>query len=315
MRFGRISIGLLGALALASTPSAAVSVKYLYRLSDFSGVVPYSDVQIHADRAHDEVYVGEGDSIRVFNASGMEIFEFSHDAMHLGSVADLAVDEKGDILVLSYRPGSSERPGGMQVTRYTYRGEPKGEFEISGLPGEIGDFSPNRMILHGDGIAFASTMACTVVFTDRSGAYVRHVDLLDALPAGDKGRDGAELGGLFIDAKDAILYTIPTAFHAFRRNPDGTFESFGKPGSAPGTFGVTGAILEDDAGDIFVADRARGVVIVFDPNLRYVSEFGGRGHRDERLLRPGALVLGNEGKLYVTQLGFRGVSVFAVTSP
>lgn len=315
VRFRRILIGLLGGLALLPTPAQAVSVKYLYRLSNFSGIVPYSDVQIYADRAHDEVYVGEGDSVRVFNASGMEIYEFAHDAMHLGTVADLAVDKKGDILVLSYRPGSATRRGGMQVTRYSYRGEPLGFFELSGLPPEIANFSPDRMILHGDEIAFASIMQCRVVFTDLSGVYRRHVDLVEALSKDDKARADAELGGFFIDGKGAILYTIPTAFRAFRRNPDGTFQSWGKPGSAPGTFGVVGSIVEDDQGDVFVADRARGVVLVFDSNFHYVMEFGGRGRRQARLVRPGALAVGNDGKLYVTQLANRGVSVFAVDSP
>lgn len=315
MRLGKISVLLLVGIALVHRPAAALSVKHQYRLSDFSGVVPYSDVQIYADRPHNEVYVGEGDAVRVYNASGMEIFRFAHDAMRLGSVTDLAVDEKGDILVLSYRPPSPERPGGMQVTRYSYRGEPLDEFEIAALPTEISEFSPNRMLLLGDELAFVSTDRCLVVFTGPTGEYRRHLDLLAALPKDDKGREGAELGGIFIDRAGAIFYTIPTAFRAFRRNADGTTQSFGKAGSAPGTFGVAGSIVEDDHGDVFVADRARGVVLAFGPNLQYVTEFGGRGRREDRLLRPGSLALGNEDRLYVTQLGNLGVAVFNILWP
>jgi hypothetical protein len=315
VRLTRVLVTLALGTALSAGPALALAVKYLYRLSNFSGVVPYSDVQICADRYHDEVYVGEGDEVRVFNAAGMEIYAFAHDAMTAGSVADIAVDKGGDILVLSYRQATADRPGGAQVTRSDYRGEAKNTFEISGLPENLAGFNPNRMLLHGDEIAFASTSRCQIVFTDASGAYRRHVDLLDALPKDDKARDGAELGGFFIDPADAILYTIPTAFRAFRRNPDGTTVSFGKSGSAPGAFGVVGAIVEDDDGDVFVADRARGVVLAFDRNFKFISEFGRRGASEEQLTRPGAIVLGNDGKLYVTQLGFHGLSVFSVTSP
>lgn len=308
-------LGMVALVILGASPASALSVKYQYRLSNFSGVVPYSDVQIFADRYHDEVYVGEGDAVRVFNAAGMEIFQFSHDAMASGSISDLAVDKSGDVLILSYRPPAPDRPGGAQVTRYDYRGEAERIVEVSGLPADLGDFVPNRMALQGDEIAFASTSRCLIVFTDLSGGYRRHVDLLEAIPKGDTAREGAELGGFFIDGDGAIIYTIPTAFRAFRRNPDGTTVSWGKAGSAPGAFGVVGAVLEDDAKDVFVADRARGVVLAFDRNLKFIREFGRRGGRDEQLTRPGAMVLGNGGALYVTQLGFHGVAVFSISSP
>ena len=62
---GRLAVALTLSVALSGSASADVNVGFLYRLSNFSGVLPYSDVQIHADRYHDEVYVGEGDAIRV----------------------------------------------------------------------------------------------------------------------------------------------------------------------------------------------------------------------------------------------------------
>src|SRR5262249_39555630 len=119
-----------------------VQVEYLHRLSNFSGVVPYSDVQIHADRHHDEVYLGQGEIVHVFHASGMEISEFTPDAMRLGTIADLTVFENGDILVLSYRLATESRPSGPQLTRYSYRGDEIGEIELSGLPADMADFVP-----------------------------------------------------------------------------------------------------------------------------------------------------------------------------
>ena len=63
-----------------------------------------------------------------------------------------------------------------------------------------------------------------------------------------------------------------------------------------------------------VADRARGVVLVFTPNLLFLREFGARGARDERLVGPGRIAMGSGGKLYVTQLAMRGVAVFSLTA-
>lgn len=308
----RVVITLAVSILAATSAWGVVDVDFLYRLSNFSGVVPYNAVPIHADRYHDEVYVCEGDSIRVFNASGMEIYEFTHDAMKLGSVLDLTVTKNGDIKVLSYCPGTQACAQGPLVTVYNYRGDTLGSFVITGLPENLSEFVPSRMIEQGETLVFASNLDLHVVTTDLAGAYRSNVDLLAGLEVTDKARDGAELGGFDVGGDGSYLYTIPTTFRAYRRKPDGTTESWGKAGSAPGSFGVTGAIAQDDRGNLYVADRARSVVIVFTSNLVYLKEFGGRGPREQRLVRPARLAIGADGKLYVSQLAMRGVSVFAL---
>ena len=310
-----IAIALVVSIASVGSASAAVEVAFLHRLSNFSGVLPYSDPQIHADRYNDEVYVGEGDAIRVFNAAGMEIFEFIHDAMTLGSILEFAATENGDILILSYCSETMPcRPGAI-VTVYNYRGEPKRSFSLAGLPEALATFTPNRMLYRDKKLVFASTSELMVVVTDFTGAYESHTDLLSGLALEKGARDGAALGGFDVDARGTILYTIPTAFRAFRRKPGEPAESWGKSGSSRGNFGIAGAITEDDAGNIVVADRARGVVLVFAPNLLFLREFGSTGAREARLVGPGRMAMGNGGRLYVSQLATRGVAVFSVTSP
>jgi len=310
----RIFIVFALSAAVAGSAWSGVDVSSLYRLSNFSGVLPYSDVQIHADRYHDEVYVGEGDVVRVFNATGMEVFEFTHDASSLGSILDIATTENGDIIILSYCPSPQFCQSGPLISLYSYRGEAQRSFGLSGLPETMSTFTPNRMLYRSKKLVFASTLGMTVVETDTAGMYQSQLDLLSGLALDDRGRDGAELGGFDIDASGAILYTIPTAFKAFRRKPDGTAEAWGKSGASPGNFGIAGSITEDDAGNIMVADRARGVVLVFTPSLLFLKEFGARGAKDERLVGPGRLAMGNGGKLYVTQLAMRGVAVFSLTA-
>ena len=53
----RVIVTLALSLFAAASAWGVVEVDFLYRLSNFSGVVPYSAVPIHADRYHDEVYV------------------------------------------------------------------------------------------------------------------------------------------------------------------------------------------------------------------------------------------------------------------
>jgi hypothetical protein len=310
-----IAIALALSIASAGSAPAAVEVAFLHRLSNFSGVLPYSDVQIHADRYNDEGYVGEGDAVRVFNAAGMEIFEFIHDAMTLGSILEFAATENGDILILSYCSETMPCPQGAIVTVYNYRGEKQRSFGLSSLPEALAGFTPNRMLYRNKKLVFASTSSLMVVVTDHDGAYESHTDLLSGLELEKAARDGAQLGGFDVDAQGTILYTIPTAFRAFRRKPGENAESWGKSGTSRGNFGIAGAITADDAGNIIVADRARSVILVFGPNLLFLREFGTTGAKEARLVGPGRIAMGNGGKLYVSQLARRGVAVFSLTSP
>jgi hypothetical protein len=53
--------------------------------------------------------------------------------------------------------------------------------------------------------------------------------------------------------------------------------------------------------------------MVFDKEYRFLYEFGYRGDKPENLIRPSGMAMGNAGKLYVTQLGRQGVSVFRIS--
>jgi hypothetical protein len=94
---------------------------------------------------------------------------------------------------------------------------------------------------------------------------------------------------------------------------DGTTRAFGKVGSAAGNFGIVAGVASDRNGHIVVSDRLRNVVMVFDEEFRFVREFGQNGNAKNRVARPGSLAVGAAGKLYVSQLGNRGIAVFAMS--
>ena len=72
----------------------AVEVSFLYRLSDFSGPIPFQWATVHTDAERNEIYVVDPHErdVRIFNDSGMEVFRFGDDGV-LGSVIDIAVEK------------------------------------------------------------------------------------------------------------------------------------------------------------------------------------------------------------------------------
>jgi DNA-binding beta-propeller fold protein YncE len=85
-------------------------------------------------------------------------------------------------------------------------------------------------------------------------------------------------------------------------------------GSTPGRFGVVAGITSDASGKfILVADTLRCVVMIFDRDFRFQTEFGFRGLRPENLVGPMGLAIDSKNRLYVAQLRNRGVSVYQLT--
>lgn len=302
-------------MALSIAPAAAgIRSAFLYTLSNFSGKVPYNDVKLHVDRARDEVYVIDRGIVRVFNEAGMEVFWFGDDPA-LGAIYDLAVDNKGDIFLLSYdfsRPADGPK---FWVTRCNYRGEPKETIAISGVPAEYSRFYPNAMYFREGGFFLVSRNGMRAIVTDRGGVFQKGYDFAQILDVPEKDRPDTEISGFSLDRAGNMLFTVPVLFKAYVVSPDGkATASFGKSGSAPGMFGIVGGIAADEQGNYLVVERLRSVVMVFDKKFRFLQEFGYRGDKPGNLIRPSELAMGNSGKLYVTQLRNRGVSVFSLTS-
>ena len=70
-------------LTILATPAMAGEIKttYLYTLSDFYGPIPYNWVNFAVDETNQETYIADSSdkTVRVFNASGMEIYRFGDD--------------------------------------------------------------------------------------------------------------------------------------------------------------------------------------------------------------------------------------------
>ncbi len=319
MRFQRakyLVLALAASLFLGPFPaeaSAGVTSTFLYSLANFHGKLPYNEVRVRVDRARDEVYVVERGIVRVFNESGMEFFWFGDNA-ELESIYDLAVDEEGDVSLLSYNFAHPEDPKYFLI-RCNYRGDVKEKLAVTGLPSEYSGFFPNYMYYRGGEFLFLSSSRMQVVVTDKKGVFRRGYDLADILEIPRKDRPDTEIFGFNLDADGNMLFTVPVLFKAYVVSPEGKMlSSFGKAGSAPGMFGIVCGIARDDRGNYLVVERLRSVVMVFDKEFRFQREFGYRGDKPANLIRPNEVAVGNAGKLYVTQVRNKGVSVFSVTS-
>jgi DNA-binding beta-propeller fold protein YncE len=312
-------------IPLARPASGEIKAVYLYNLSDFSGTIPYSSPRISIDALRKEVYVISGDIIRVFNDTGMEIYSFGAD-LDVGILVDAAVDEGGNIYVLSY---SYERKGPI-ITFCNFRGEPLSEVTVTNVPAEFQGFVPNRLVYRNGTIYLVSSSVMKVIMTDRKGAFKSGADLfslMDIKPEkksmrrGGKGKEAEEvkrenygIAGFYVDHEGNMLFTSPVTALAYIVSPDLKVESFGKRGGAPGKFSVPRGIVRDRSGNYIVSDILKCVVMVFDRNFDFLIEFGYRGLMPGNLIGPTDMAIDDNSRLYVTQLMERGVSVFKLTS-
>ncbi len=305
----------------AASPRAArgFALDYRYRLSTMTGVVPLSWAALSYDPQANELFVvGEG-MVRIFNQAGMEEYRFGDDAA-MGNVVGVVALEDGDLVALTYRGSTAT------LWRCNFRGEPKAEVKLRGVPAGLARaFAPAAIAYAKGQLYLADLSAMRVVVTSVAGEYVAGHDLrslgepekdsdearrAEAAPE-DSARELAMLSGFGVDRDGNLLVTVAPVFKAFVISPDGQIRRFGKPGGAPGKFGIVGGIASDDAGRIYVADKLKGAVMVYDRSFRFLGEYGYSGPRSQRLVGPDAVAVGN-GKVYVAQNGRRGVTVYQV---
>ncbi len=292
--------------ASMASGETGVSASYLYNLSNFSGTIPVSWVDISVDESRNEVYVLPGQGVKIFNDRGMEIYSFNESG-EIGSVSDLAADDEGNIIAIT---SLNEK---RQIVRCNYRGDLISRIELKNLPPAFSAFFPSHVFFRKGSFYFAGSNQ--VVVTDREGVFKDGYDIGQLVTLNEKNREDADVVGLNIDREGNILFTMPVIAKAYVISPDKQVRSFGRRGSRAGTFGVPSGIVSDASGKyILVADTLRCVVMIFNRDFGFLTEFGFRGLAPGNLVGPMQLAIDSNNRLYVTQLRNRGVSVYQITS-
>lgn len=300
---GVMLVGMLPALV-----SARVETIFLYTLSNFNGPVALNQARINVDRVRNEIYVVDPrqGAILIFNAKGMETYRFGEEGS-LGNVIDVAVIPDGNILILSRRTGKST------VLVCNFRGEPLSTLELENIPSDFSNIAPTNIIYRHQQIYLLDKSDLQLVVADLRGRFKNGYDIGSLLKLDAKKKDGTEIAGFSVDREGNMLFTIPVMFSVFKLTPDGKISGFGRPGSAPGGFNVVGGIVADDRGYVYVADRLKSAVLIFDKDFKFQAEFGYRGIKPHNLIGPNSLGLDNQSRLYVSQLNGRGISVFKIS--
>ncbi|MFA5700933.1 MAG: hypothetical protein WC913_06615 [Desulfuromonas sp.] len=307
---------------------AQVSASYLYHLSDFSGPVASLWARVAVDQTQGEVYtLNRSDSvIQIFNDTAMQVFAYGED-LALASSIDIASAENGELFVLYRTPTATLR-------HLNFRGELIDEIKIVSTERGFQDFNPEYVDYCNGSLYLADSEAMQIVVTSPSGEIQRSFDFRKQLEGQIKAESkdsslsnvqrkrlwdklaalqGASLTGFSADAKGNMYFTIAPLFSAFRATPQAELVSFGTPGGAPGKFGVVASISADNLGNIFVSDRLRCVVLVFDKEFNFLTEFGYRGDKPSNLVVPDDIAIDERsGRVYVAQAANLGVSVFSI---
>jgi DNA-binding beta-propeller fold protein YncE len=301
---------------------AGVTASFRYPLSNFSGPVRSQWAKVAVDRERNEIYTlhQRKNDIRIFGEHGMEIFVFGEG---FASAADIAIGDDGNIFILSTGYQTST------VHLLNYRGEHISDIPLENVPPAYSEFTADRLVYRQGSLYLVDSDSLAVVVVDEDGLFERGYDLgtllKPFLPRDDDGErklanfdwkkkqlEDIDLKGFTVDDQGNMLFTVPVLFSAYRLSVDGEVTPFGRAGSGRGKFGVAAGIATDDRGYVYVSDRLRCVVLIFDRELRFQTEFGYRGNRPSNLIVPDDLAIDKSGNVYVGQAANRGVSVFKV---
>ena len=288
------------------TLAGNVKVHYLYKLSNFAGVIPYGWVKVITENRENEIYVLTGSSVSIFSKSGMETYRFGYDPAY-GNIYDASFNPDGTMLLLSYEGFK------FWITRCNFRGEPIERIEPKNLPPEFSDILPNRVILQNNRLYLAEYGKMRVVVMEPDGTYADGYDLTKILQFPEDKLADTGMHNFNLDREGNFLFTMPVVASAFIVSPDRTVRSFGKRGSAPGRLGIPVDMLRDGKGNYLVVDALKSAVLVFDKDFNFLMEFGYRGKDPSNLISPKIMALDGEGRLYVVQAAKRGVNVYQLT--
>ena len=159
-----------------------------------------------------------------------------------------------------------------------------------------------------------------VVVIDDTGVFQKGFDVARLIESDltekekEKEKQDYGMAGFSVDRDGNVLLANASMARVFRLSLDGELRSFGVRGSTAGKFGVPVDVIADATGNyLLVSDVLRCVILVFDKDFRFQSEFGIRGLKPDNLIGPTYMAVDAKNRLYVSQLRNRGVNVYQIS--
>jgi hypothetical protein len=310
------------AILLTAVQASAFQVSAVGRLANFDGIIPTLWSKIAIDKERTEVITlnPRHRDIRIFNENGMELFRFGEN-LPIAGASDIELGEDGDMYLVYPRAPEDK------LLRLDYKGEPISFISLHNMPEEYLPFQPERMEYLDGKLYMADLGAMNFIVTDGEGNFEHGYHVKKKILAMAEEFTGPEaevvkdeerfkfvdLTDFSVDNDGNMYFTISAMFSAFKLTKDGNLQVWGVAGSAPGKFGVVAGITTDKLGNIYITDRLRSVVLIFDRNFNFITEFGYRGLGPGNLIVPDDVAVNDEsGLIYVAQAASRGVSVFRI---
>lgn len=309
--------GLMLVLFVLFLPAEAMSkAGYLYQLSSFTGPVSSLWSRLAVDEATGDLYSlnRQVSLLQIYNQHSMLIHAYGED-YQLASAADLVAGSNSEVYLLQ------RTTTGQKLLHLDYRGELLGTVDLQKIPDAFQPFRPTRLEFRDEKLYLLDVTALRLVILSADGEFLNGYlirDLLMELMVDNEEEQEKlkemDFNGFCVDARGAMYFTAPASFTVFKMEPGGELRAFGSSGSSPGKFGIVAGIAVDLKGNLYVADKLRSVVIIFDKDFKFIREFGYRGIKPENLVAPDDVVIDERNnKIYVAQAANRGVSVFQLS--
>jgi DNA-binding beta-propeller fold protein YncE len=314
-----LGISLFALLLMVPCHPAFAGVKATFRhpLSNFSGPVRSHWARLAVDPERDEIYALDQreNDVRIFDEHGMEIHTFAEGFY---DAADIAIGEDGDIFVLTRGYQTSA------LHLFDYRGEHVSEIEPKNIPAEFSESTADRLVYRQGALYLVNSESMIVIVLDADGFFKEAHDFRPTLrryladderfkdETGQKRIEDIAMNGFHVDKHGNMFFTVAVVYTVYRFSPEGELVGFGRSGGAPGKFGLVAGVVTDDMGYIYVADKLKSAVLVFDQNFDFQTEFGFRGYEAYNLITPDDLAVDSRGNVYISQAANKGVSVFRV---
>jgi DNA-binding beta-propeller fold protein YncE len=171
---------------------------------------------------------------------------------------------------------------------------------------------PGWLVKPRAGVFDAADQLYLVDLTDRVQVFDRDGSYLRGWRMPDFNVDGPS--GVSIDRKGRLLVADTHFYRVLVFSPEGKILlqiGDGVQGTTPGRFGYPCDVVADRSGNFYVADYGENDrVQVFSPEGKWLRQWGGHGYEPGQFVRPRALAIDDQDRIYVADSVANRIQVF-----